>query len=145
MAAPLSALGRASLLVSGLFVAVLLVCLVLVLRQAELDIRRELQAADSVARFLALRAADDPALLDESLTANLRHLELDWGEAEAAQEADNPLAAWLAGRFADLPVYRVALADGRSLSIRVSPVDELDEVWESLLQLLALFAVAWLL
>ena len=80
MAAPLSALGRASLLVSALFLAVLLVCLALVLRQAELDIRRELQAADSVARFLALRAADDPALLDASLTANLRHLELDWGD-----------------------------------------------------------------
>lgn len=151
MAAPLSALGRASLLVSGLFVAVLLVCLLLVLRQAELDIRRELQAADGVARFLALRAADDPALLDESLTANLRHLELDWGEADAIDvTADNPLGgtplgAWLAERFADLPHYRVALADGRSLSIRVSPVDELEEVWESLLQLLALFAVAWLL
>ena len=146
MAAPLSALGRASLLVSGLFVAVLLVCLLLVLRQAELDIRRELQAADSVARFLALRAADDPALLEESLTANLRHLELDWGEPDAVDATeDNPLAAWLAGRFADLPHYRVALADGRSLSIRVSPADELEEVWESLLQLLALFFVAWLL
>lgn len=156
MAAPLSALCRASLLVSGLFVAVLLVCLTLVLRQAELDIRRELQAADSVARFLALRAADDPALLDAELTANLRHLELDWGAADAADDAaDNPLggnplggtplAAWLAGRFTDLPVYRVALADGRQLSIRVSPADELEEVWESLLQLLALFVVAWLL
>lgn len=144
MAAPLSALGRASLLVSGLFLAVLLVCLVLLLRQAELDIRRELQAADSVARFLALRAADDPSLLDEDLTANLRHLELDWGDPAPAP-AGNPLIAWLAGRFADLPVYRVALADGRALSIRVSPVDELDEVWESLLQLLALFAAAWLL
>lgn len=145
MAAPLSALGRASLLVSALFLAVLLVCLALVLRQAELDIRRELQAADSVARFLALRAADDPALLDASLTANLRHLELDWGDGARGGAVDNPLAHWLAGRFADLPVYRVALADGRSLSIRVSPVDELDEVWESLLQLLALFLVAWLL
>lgn len=150
MVAPISALGRASLLVSGLFAAVLLVCLALMLRQAELDIRRELQAADSVARFLALRAADDPALLHESLTANLRHLELDWGDGARTDPPDNPLggnplAAWLAGRFADLPHYRVALADGRSLSIRVSPVDELDEVWESLLQLLALFAVAWLL
>ena len=160
MAAPLSALGRASLLVSGLFVAVLLVCLLLVLRQAELDIRRELQAADSVARFLALRAADDPALLDASLTANLRHLELDWGDGASSDIEDNPLggnplggnplggnplAAWLAGRFADLPVYRLVLADGRSLSIRVSPADELEEVWESLLQLLALFLVAWLL
>jgi two-component system sensor histidine kinase UhpB len=151
MAAPLSALCRASLLVSGLFVAVLLVCLTLVLRQAELDIRRELQAADSVARFLALRAADDPALLDAELTANLRHLELDWGAADAADDAagnplgGTPLAAWLTGRFTDLPVYRVALADGRQLSIRVSPADELEEVWESLLQLLALFVVAWLL
>jgi len=145
MAAPLSALGRASLLVSALFLAVLLVCLALVLRQAELDIRRELQAADSVARFLALRAADDPALLDASLTANLRHLELDWGDGARGGAVDNPLAHWLAGRFADLPVYRVALADGRTLSIRVSPADELEEVWESLLQLLALFGVAWLL
>lgn len=145
MTAPLSALGRASLLVSGLFLAVLLVCLALVLRQAELDIRRELQAADSVARFLALRAADDPALLDESLTANLRHLEVAWDEATEEQAADNPLVLWAAGRFDDLPVYRVALADGRALSIRVSPADELDEVWESLLQLLALFLVAWLL
>lgn len=145
MTAPLSALGRASLLVSGLFLAVLLVCLAVVLRQAELDIRRELQAADSVARFLALRAADDPALLDASLTANLRHLELHWSDGAASDTADNPLALWAAGRFADLPAYRVALADGRSLSIRVSPVDELDEVWESLLQLLALFLVAWLL
>ncbi|MNF77874.1 Sensor histidine kinase LiaS [compost metagenome] len=42
-------------------------------------------------------------------------------------------------------MYRVALADGRQLSIRVSPADELEEVWESLLQLLALFVVAWLL
>ncbi|SDS85350.1 sensor histidine kinase [Pseudomonas oryzae] len=160
MTAPLSALGRASLLVSGLFLAVLLVCLALLLRQAELDIRRELQAADSVARFLALRAADDPALLDASLTANLRHLELDWGDGAATSAPDNlpagdpqggnplggnPLGAWLAGRFADLPVYRVALVDGRALSIRVSPADELEEVWESLLQLLALFAGAWLL
>lgn len=144
MFTPLSALGRASLLVSGLFVGVLLVCLLLMLRQAELDIRRELQAADSVARFLAQRAADDPSLLHESLTANLRHLEFDWGAGAPVTPA-NPLAGWAAGRFADLPHYRVALADGRGLSIRVSPADELEEVWESLLQLLALFAAAWLL
>lgn len=145
MSAPLSLLGRASLLVSGLFLAVLLVCLVLTLRQAERDIRRELLAADSVARFLALRAADDPSLLHESLTDNLRHLELDWGEATTPDLPDTPLSAWLVARFSDLPHYRVALADGRHLSIRVSPLDELAEVWESLLQLLALFAVAWLL
>lgn len=148
MTAPLSALGRASLLVSGLFLAVLLVCLALLLRQAELDIRRELAAADGVARFLALRAADDPALLDENLTASLRHLELEWGDGSdppGNPSGGNPLQLWADGRFADLPVYRVALADGRSLGIRVSPADELEEVWESLLQLLALFGVAWLL
>lgn len=148
MTAPLSALGRASLLVSGLFLAVLLVCLVLLLRQAGLDIRRELAAADGVARFLALRAADDPALLDDSLTASLRHLELEWDDGSAPPgnpSGGNPLQLWADGRFADLPVYRVALADGRTLSIRVSPADELEEVWESLLQLLALFGVAWLL
>lgn len=153
MTAPLSALGRASLLVSGLFLAVLLICLALLLRQAELDIHRELAAADGVARFLALRAADDPALLDESLTASLRHLELHWdavGDRSDAHQSSalpvgNPLQLWADGRFADLPVYRVALADGRNLSIRVSPADELEEVWESLLQLLALFGVAWLL
>ncbi len=136
---------RASLLVSGLFLTVLLLCLGLQLRQAGLDIRRELQAADSMARFLAVRLAEDPHLLHTLDSLQPRHLQLDWGTAPATEAPAGLLAHWVRGQIGTPVRYQVALADGRQLGIRVTPADELEEIHESLLQLLALFATAWLL
>lgn len=139
------AFARASLLVSGLFLIVLLLCFGLQLRQAGLDIQRELASADSMARFLAVRLAEDPHLLQTLESLQLRHLQLDWGDAPEADATSGLLAHWLAGEIGEPVRYQVALADGRQLGIRVTPLDELEEIHESLLQLLLLFATAWLL
>ncbi len=138
----MSALSRINLLVSLFFVLVTLAGLALLVRQAGEDVRRELQAAQAVVDYLYQSA---PGSVQAELTDNLRHVRV-----QAASEAvlsGGLLDRWLGRQLlGTLPVARlITLADGRQVHLAVDPSDEIDEVWDSLLQLLVLCALALLL
>jgi two-component system sensor histidine kinase UhpB len=112
-------------------------------------VERELQSAEAVVEYLSETAARDPVSLQPRLTQGLRHVRVHW---LAADEQPRPavqdgLDAWLArllfteGRHG---ASVLDLADGRRVQIAVDPRDEIDEVRDSLQQLLSLCAMALL-
>lgn len=141
-----SALWRIYLLVTLFFVVVTSVGLTLLLRQAYEDVGREVQAAESVVGYLHEAARRDPVSLNSGLTRNLRHVRVEWLPAKPGP-ADFSLDQWLGQRlFPVQPAPRVVtLTDGRRVQIGVDPTDEIDEVWDSLLQLLMLSLFALIL
>lgn len=143
----MSALWRINLLVTLFFALVTAVALVLLLRQAGEDVRRELRAAQTLVEYLREAALRDPASLPASLTGSLRHVRLEWLEPRQslAPSPVSPLDRWLGQRLFRQPAPELLqLADGRQVRIAVDPADEIDEVWDSLLQLLLLCALALL-
>ena len=143
----MSALWRISLLVSLFFGLVAAVCLAVLLRQASHDVSRELDAAGAVLSYLKEVAERDPAALEPGLTSHLRHVKVRWLDGGASVQAPTRLT-WLEtllypGQLA--PALTVALSDGRVLALSVDPQDEIDEVQDSLLQLLVLFGIALVL
>ncbi|WP_457787352.1 HAMP domain-containing sensor histidine kinase [Pseudomonas sp. PL-6] len=143
----MTALGRINLGVSLLFALVTLAGLALLLRQASHDVRRELLAAEAVVEYLGEVARNNPASLRPELTDNLRHIRVSWlrpGEP-VDQQTDSGLQQWVARQLLD-PALLVAdvwpLDDGRELRIALDPSDEIEEIQDSLLQLLLLSAFA---
>lgn len=144
----MSALWRINLLVSLFFTLVTLVCLAVLLRQASHDVQRELDAASGVVRYLGEMAERDPDSLKPGLTDSLRHVRVRWLEADVVTGPDPVLSDWLGAWLypAELSAPAVLqLADGRRLHISVDPSDEVEEVRDSLVQLLVLFSLALLL
>ncbi|MBD9550388.1 MULTISPECIES: sensor histidine kinase [unclassified Pseudomonas] len=146
----MSALWRINLWVCGFFALVTLACMGLLMHQALADVERELQSAEAVVEYLSETAARDPASLQPRLTQSLRHVRVRWLEpGEAAQSPmQDGLDAWL-GRLlfaeARYSARELDLQDGRRVLIAVDPRDEIDEVWDSLQQLLSLCGLALLL
>ncbi|MFG5863556.1 HAMP domain-containing sensor histidine kinase [Metapseudomonas sp. CR1201] len=141
----MSALWRINLLVTLFFVLVGSVCLALMLRQAGQDVRRELVAAEAVVEYLRAAALRDPAALQPRLTANLRHVRVHRLDQTADEPERGPLQSWLAHWLypgAEASGEELRLADGSRVRISVDPRDEVDEIRDSLQQLLALFAIA---
>lgn len=145
----MSALWRINLWVCGFFALVTLACMALLVHQALADVERELQSAEAVVEYLSETAARDPVSLQPRLTQGLRHVRVHW---LAADEQPRPavqdgLDAWL-GRLLFTEARHGAsvldLADGRRVQIAVDPRDEIDEVWDSLQQLLSLCGLALL-
>ena len=146
----MSALWRINLWVCGFFALVTLACMGLLVHQALADVGRELQSAEAVVGYLSETAERDPASLQPRLTRSLRHVRVRWlapGET-ARLPGQNGIEGWL-GRllFADARhnARVLDLKDGRRVQIAVDPRDEIDEVWDSLQQLLALCGLALLL
>jgi two-component system sensor histidine kinase UhpB len=145
-----SALWRINLWVCGFFALVTLACMGLLVHQALADVERELQSAEAVVEYLSETAERDPASLQPRLTRSLRHVRVRWlAPGETARLAvQNGIDGWL-GRllFADArhSARVLDLKDGRRVQIAVDPRDEIDEVWDSLQQLLALCGLALLL
>ena len=146
----MSALWRINLWVCGFFALVTLACMGLLVHQALADVERELQSAEAVVGYLSETAERDPASLQPRLTRSLRHVRVRWlapGET-ARLPGQNGIDGWL-GRllFADARhnARVLDLKDGRRVQIAVDPRDEIDEVWDSLQQLLALCGLALLL
>ncbi|MFI8608204.1 HAMP domain-containing sensor histidine kinase [Pseudomonas sp. NPDC077649] len=143
----MSALGRINLGVSLLFVLVTLIGLALLLRQASQDVRRELLAAEAVVEYLGEVARTRPASLRPELTDNLRHIRVSWlqpGEQPKVQ-SESAIEHWIAERLlgsSSLVADVWPLDDGRELSIVLDPFDEIEEIQDSLLQLLLLSAFA---
>jgi len=146
----MSALWRINLWVCGFFALVTLACMGLLVHQALADVERELQSAEAVVEYLSETAERDPASLQPRLTRSLRHVRVRWLEpGETARlPVQNGIDGWL-GRllFADArhSARVLDLKDGRRVQIAVDPRDEIDEVWDSLQQLLALCGLALLL
>jgi len=141
----MSALGRINLLVVGFFCLVAAISSLVLLRQASHDVQRELDAAQAVVEYLREAAQRDPATLESELTRSLRHVRVHWLDGAPAADAGDGLDAWLAAWL--YPPARtfaepLRLDDGRQVLISVDPRDEIDEVEDSLLQLLALFGLA---
>jgi len=139
----MSALWRINLLVGLFFALVAALCVAVLLHQGDEDVRRELDAARAVVEYLREAALRDPASLDQSLTGGLRHVRVHWLD-QPPPAPRGWLDEWLAARLYP-DVYHAAplqLADGRRVQLSVDPRDEIDEVRDSLVQLLALFGVA---
>ena len=146
----LPALWRINLWVTGCFALVTVACAGVLLHQAVADVERELQSAEAVVAYLADSAERDPASLQPSLTQNLRHVRVYWlapGQA-APLLGQTGIDAWL-GRQLFGERHRngrlLELGDGRRVLIAVDARDEIDEVWDSLQQLLSLCGLALLL
>ena len=144
----MSALWRINLLVSLFFTLVTLVCLAVLLRQASHDVQRELDAAAAVVGYLGEMAERDPESLRPELTDSLRHVRVRWLEPDLSPDATDSvqgewLAAWLYPEMITPTVLQ--LANGRRMHISVDPSDEVEEVRDSLMQLLMLFGLALLL
>ncbi|MBF4559633.1 HAMP domain-containing protein [Pseudomonas sp. p50] len=146
----MSALWRINLWVCGFFALVTLACMGLLVHQALADVERELQSAEAVVGYLSETAERDPASLQPRLTRSLRHVRVRWlapGETARLSE-QNGIDGWL-GRLLFAEARHSArvldLKDGRRVQIAVDPRDEIDEVWDSLQQLLALCGLALLL
>lgn len=146
----MSALWRINLWVCGFFALVTLACMGLLVHQALADVERELQSAEAVVEYLSETAARDPASLQPRLTQSLRHVRVRWlqtGET-ARLPVQAGLDAWLGQLlFAEARhnAQVLDLQDGRRVQIVVDPRDEIDEVWDSLQQLLSLCGLALLL
>lgn len=145
----MSALWRINLLVGLFFALVSLVCMAVLLRQAEADVQRELRAAQTLVDYLRDEARSDPATLQQRLTSSLRHVRVEWLRAgQAAPAPSSGLDGWLQRWLypqAEPTGHELRLGDGRRLYLAVDPRDEIAEVRESLLQLLVLFALALLI
>jgi two-component system sensor histidine kinase UhpB len=140
-----SVLWRTYLLVTLFFALVTVLGLALLVRQASEDVQREVQAAEAVVEYLHEAALRDSASLHSGLTGNLRHVRVQWLPLTSAT-APLSFEQWLGQRLFPLQHSPrvVQLADGRQLQITVDPTDEIDEVWDSLLQLLLLCLLALL-
>lgn len=145
----LSAVWRINLWVTGCFAVLTLACAGVVLHQASADVKRELQSAEAVMAYMAQAASHNPASLQPVLTEHLRHVRVHWlnpGEPEkAAVPFEAGLDGWLgtvlAGEHHD-STRMLVLDDGRRVALSVDARNEVDEVWDSLQQLLAVCAVA---
>ncbi|SDA25181.1 two-component system, NarL family, sensor histidine kinase UhpB [Pseudomonas sp. NFPP10] len=146
----MSALWRINLWVSAFFAVVTLACAALLLHQAVADVERELQSAEAVVEYLSDSAARNPAGLQPHLTQSLRHVRVHWlAPDEAARMPEEAgLDAWLGRQlFSERrhSARELDLGDGRRVLIAVDARDEIDEVWDSLQQLLSLCGLALLL
>lgn len=146
----MSALWRINLWVTAFFAVVTLACAGLLLHQAVADVERELQSAEAVVEYLSDSAERNPAGLQPHLTQSLRHVRVHWlGPDEAARMPEQAgLDAWLGRQlFSDRrhSARELDLGDGRRVLIAVDARDEIDEVWDSLQQLLSLCGLALLL
>ncbi|MDH4559547.1 histidine kinase [Pseudomonas sp. BN411] len=141
----MSALWRINLLVTLFFALVGAACLALLLRQAGQDVHRELMAAEAVTEYLREAARRDPAALQPHLTDSLRHVRVHRLDQPAAEPAPGPLQRWLAHWLypaGNADTETLLLADGSKVRISVDPRDEVDEIRDSLQQLLLLFGLA---
>lgn len=146
----MSALWRINLWVTAFFAVVTLACAGLLLHQAVADVERELQSAAAVVEYLSDSAERNPAGLQPHLTQSLRHVRVHWlAPDEAARMPEQAgLDAWLGRQLFSERRHNAReldLGDGRRVLIAVDARDEIDEVWDSLQQLLSLCGLALLL
>ncbi len=146
----LSALWRVNLWVTLCFALVTLACAGVLLHQAVADVERELQSAEAVVAYLGDTAERDPANLQPGLTKSLRHVRVHWLAAGEVPRLPQEVGmdAWLGRQLVGERYHSrrlLDLSDGRRVLIAVDARDEIDEVWDSLQQLLGVCGLALLL
>lgn len=139
------AVVRLNVLVAAAFMLALMLSLFGLMRQAKTDIQRELEAGMAVAGQLIEDVQHNPARLPSLLAADLRHLKLYRLSAGMSppplriEEVPGWFARWIWPVSSPQIERRVFLPDGHTLVLIADPEDELEEVWESALQVFALF------
>ncbi len=151
----MNAVLRLNLLVSIVFVVALVVTLQDMLRQATKDITREVTAGVSFTHQMLSVAIKDEALLNKLLAGDTRHVHLEIVDAvhldgDRSSDADEDIPQWFVQMIPDLDTllekkYYRFLPDGRALKLQADPGDELEEVWESVQDVLILFCLSALL
>jgi len=147
------AVVRLNLLVAGAFLLALLLSLYALIHQARSDIRRELSSGMRMAEQLLTQVARHPEQLETLLDVELRHLSLQVLPAGVSpvseEQSETATPHWFAGLVwpSNQPLFerRIPLDARRILVLIADPADELEEVWESALQILWLFVVAAIL
>lgn len=141
----MNAVGRVNLLVCLFFAALAAISMAVLLRQAGEDVRRELLAAQTAIDLIAQVAAEDAGMLTPQLVDRLRHIRVQVLPPDQPVVVE-PTPSWLSSQLypEPAPARRIALGDGSQLLLAVDPTHEIQEVVESLWQLLALFGVSLL-
>lgn len=145
----LSFVARVHLSVLAAFALAVLILFLLLLRQAEKDVIRELESGRALAvhLFAGLTRDADPRAL--APLQSVRHVRLGRPE-ESSTHDTREFPTWLL-RWMEPAIERsfspfiLSYTDGQQWVISADPQDELEEVWESLLLLLGVFAIALLL
>lgn len=135
------------------FSIVLLVTMGVLLRQAEKDVVRELQGGRAMALSLLENMAQRRVSPAVEVLDELRHVRIAKAGSvgpDIAQQTPGAVPGWLLRWMQpaiDTSFAPVSLdfADGQRWLVSPDPVDELEEVWESLLLLLGVFGVALVL
>ncbi len=141
----MGAIIRLNALVAAAFLLALMLSLFGLMRQAKSDIQRELEAGMAVAAQLADDVQLNPARLPSLLEADLRHLtlyKLSAGMSPPPLRIDAVpawFADWVWPAATSRLEHRVRPPGGDTLVLVANPEDELEEVWESALQVFALF------
>lgn len=139
------AVARLNVLVFAAFLLALLLSLLGLMRQAKTDIQRELSAAMALGDQLVAAALEHPQQLQALLGVELRHLRLfklpagTSPQVLPSSEVPSGFAKQVWPEAMPQLERRIPLADGSTLVLMADPADELEEVWESALQVLALF------
>lgn len=146
----LSTAARLQLWVCAAFALVLAVTLLVLLRQAEKDVVRELESGRALALHLfdGLSRSADLSTLEPF--ENIRHVRISRPDQPLVLTSSDEFPDWLLHWMRPAiergfpPVY-VTFPDGQQWMINPDPHDELEEAWESVIQLLVVFAIAFVL
>lgn len=154
----MNAVFRLILIVSCVYLLALLVTLYEMLQQANKDLTREINSSVSYTHQLMSLAVDRPRVLDSLLNGDLRHVDLRIlesselvkdisGEIPLTPIRDGEAPHWffeLIPNISELEdkSYVRYLKDGRALRLQPNTSDEVDEVWESVQQVLLIFVLS---
>ncbi len=139
------AVVRLNVLVAAAFLLALMLSLFGLMRQAKTDIQRELEAGMAIADQLVVGIQHNPGQLETVLSSHWRHLKLYRlvpGVSPpplSVTEVPRWFADWIWPAAMPQIERRVPLPDSHTLVLMADPEDELEEVWESALQVLILF------
>ncbi len=152
----MKAVLRLNLVVAFVFVFALLITLYDMLQQATKDITREVSAGVSFTHQLLSAAVTDEALLKNLLEGETRHVHLSIVESTKLPKSEplihdsDEVPEWFFKMIPGLDLveekqYFRYLSDGRALRLQADTSDEVEEVWESVQNVLVLFALSALL
>ncbi|WP_174958868.1 histidine kinase [Halopseudomonas pelagia] len=150
----ISTATRLTMWVCMAFILVLLVTMGVMLKQAEKDVIRELQGGRAMALSLLESMAQRPLSPSAKMLDEVRHVRIsrvgDLATTGVPEHRTSAVPAWLLGWMQpaidqSFAPVSLSFADGQQWLISPDPVDELEEVWESVLLLLGVFSTALVL
>jgi len=150
----MKAVLRLNLIVAFVFLLVLCLTLYDMFQQATKDITREVTAGISFTHQLLSAAASDEALLQNLLDGETRHVRLSIEDKTELPSDDDVIVhssdevpEWFfrmipgLDHLEDKQYFRY-LSDGRTLRLQADTTDEVEEVWESVQNVLFLFVLS---